>query len=319
MILQDTLVGRDLLSILDLTPDEIAGLVTAAIKLKSSPPDRTLLAGVGVSVLFEKPSLRTRASFEFGLAGMGAHPAIFDLAPTRIGERESVKDYAMNLERWCDAIVARVFDHGVLEDMARHASVPVVNALSDTEHPCQALADLLTIREALGTLAGKSIAYIGDGNNVCHSLMLAAASVGMRITVITPDGHAPSERFVQAAKDRANETGGSVRVAHEADAVRGHDVVYTDTWTSMGQSESNAKWFEPFRVDDTLMSIAADGTNRGSDADPIFMHCLPATRGREVAASVIDGPASVVYDQAENRMHAQNALMLALLGKGGGN
>ncbi|MEO0630711.1 MAG: ornithine carbamoyltransferase, partial [Planctomycetota bacterium] len=200
-----------------------------------------------------------------------------------------------------------------------YASVPVVNALSDTEHPCQALADLLTIREALGTLAGKSIAYIGDGNNVCHSLMLAATSVGMRITVITPDGHAPSERFVQAAKDRARETGGSVRVAHEADAIRGHDVVYTDTWVSMGQSESNAKWFEPFRVDDTLMSIAADGNNAGTGADPIFMHCLPATRGREVAASVIDGPTSVVYDQAENRMHAQNALMLALLGKGGGN
>ncbi len=314
MITRSALVGRDLLSVLDLSGDEIAGLVTSAIKLKSSPPDRTLLAGARVAVLFEKPSLRTRASFEFGLVGLGAYPAIFDLAPSRIGERESVKDYAMNLERWCDAIVARVFDHAVLEEMARHASVPVVNALSDREHPCQALADLLTIRESLGTLTGRRLAYIGDGNNVCHSLMLAAASVGTHVTVVTPEGHGPAEGFVEAARARGGETGARVRIAHDPEAVRGHDAVYTDTWVSMGDDAAKAQWFEPFRVDETLMSIAADG----AQGDPIFMHCLPAARGREVAAAVIDGPTSVVYDQAENRMHAQNALMLALLGRGQG-
>lgn len=311
MITSDTLVGRDLLSILDLSSDEITGLVSSAIKLKSSPRDRTALAGVGVAVLFEKPSLRTRASFEFGLAGLGAHPGVFDLAPSRIGERESVKDYAMNLERWCDAIVARVFDHGVLVEMARHASVPVVNALSDREHPCQALADLLTIRESLGTLAGKRLAYIGDGNNVCHSLLLAAASVGMHVTVITPDGHGPSGEVVGHARERASASGGFVHIEHEPDAVRGHDVVYTDTWVSMGSDGADAHRFEPFRVDATLMSVASDGV----DGDAIFMHCLPATRGQEVSAEVMDSPMSVVYDQAENRMHAQNALMLALLGR----
>ena len=311
MITKGTLVGRDLLSMLDLSSGEIAGLVTSAIKLKSSPPDRQLLAGAGVALLFEKPSLRTRASFEFGLAGLGAHPAVFDLAPSRIGERESVKDYAMNLERWCDAIVARVFDHSVLEEMARHASVPVVNALSNREHPCQTLADLLTIRESLGTLAGKRLAFIGDGNNVCHSLMLGAASVGMSVTVVTPDGRGQTEEVVHAAKERGAASGASVRVACEIDAVRGHDVVYTDTWVSMGDESAKKAWFEPFRVDETLMSIAGDGI----DGDPIFMHCLPAARGQEVSAGVIDGPMSVVYDQAENRMHAQNALMLALLGR----
>lgn len=311
MIIASTLAGRDVLSIEDLTPEEIGGLVTSAIKLKSSPPDRTLLAGVGVAMLFEKPSLRTRASFEFGLAKMGAHPAFFDLAPNRIGERESVKDYALNLERWCDAIVARVFDHAVLNELAGYASVPVVNALSDSEHPCQALADLLTIRETLGTLAGKRLAYVGDGNNVCASLMLAAASVGMKVTVVTPDGDGPDATNLATARARAEATGGGVRVAHEPDAVRGHDIVYTDTWVSMGEGGENAARFEAFRVDESLMSIASDGVEGGA----VFMHCLPATRGMEVSAGVIDGPASVVYEQAENRMHAQNALMLALLGR----
>ncbi|MEO1584992.1 MAG: ornithine carbamoyltransferase [Planctomycetota bacterium] len=306
------LTGRDLLSIGDLACDEVASLVTSAVKLKGAPPDRSLLAGVGVAMLFEKPSLRTRASFEFGLAAFGAHPAFFDLAPTRIGERESVKDYAMNLERWCDAIVARVFDHAVLEEMARYASVPVVNALSDREHPCQALADLLTIRESLGTLSGRRLAFVGDGNNVCHSLMLAAASVGMHVTAVSPDGMGPSDEIVAASRERAATTGGSVRVSTEPDAVRGHDVVYTDTWVSMGDDAAKAERFAAYRVDERLLSMASDGLESAA----IFMHCLPATRGAEVEASVIDGPASVVYDQAENRMHAQNALMLALLGRG---
>ncbi|MEN1705313.1 MAG: ornithine carbamoyltransferase [Planctomycetota bacterium] len=312
MIRQSTLVGRDVLSVADLSADEIAGLVTAAIKLKATPSDWRTLSGIGVALLFEKPSLRTRASFEFGLAGLGAHPAVFELGPSRIGERESVKDYAMNLERWCDAIVARVFDHDVLVQLAKHATVPVVNALSDLEHPCQALADLLTIREHLGGFTGKRLAYVGDGNNVCHSLILAAASVGLSVTAVTPDGRGPSPDILDAARSRANQTGASVRVGHEPDAVRGHDVVYTDAWVSMGDDTARAEWFEPFRVDPTLMAVAADGAKH----DPVFMHCLPATRGREVSSEVIDGPASVVYDQAENRLHAQNALMVALLGRG---
>ncbi|MGP1272951.1 MAG: ornithine carbamoyltransferase [Phycisphaerales bacterium] len=313
-----SLTGRDLLGIADLDAPGVLSLINRAMKLKAAPLDPAALAGIGVAMLFEKPSLRTRASFEFGLARLGANAVYFDLGGDRIGARESVKDYAMNLERWCDAIVARVHSHEVLEELAQHASVPVVNALSDIEHPCQALADLLTLRESLGTLGGHRVAYIGEGNNVCHSLMLAAASVGLGCTVVTPEGHGPDERILAEAQRRAAAAGTAVRVAHEPDAVRAHDAVYTDTWFSMGAAEhSNGngrpreELFAPFTVDESLMAIASDGLETPSR----FMHCLPAKRGREVAASVIDGPHSLVYEQAENRMHAQNALMIALLGR----
>ena len=312
-----SLAGQSLLGIGDLEPQQVVKLVTDAIKLKSAPVSPDSLAGLGVAMLFEKPSLRTRASFEFGLSRLGAHTVYFDLSGDRIGARESIKDYAMNLERWCDAIVARVYEHTVLEQLAVHASIPVVNALSDREHPCQALADLLTLREALGTLAGKKLAYIGEGNNVCHSLLLAAASVGMHMTVVCPEGFGPDAEVLAAAKQRGGETGARVALSHDPGAVRGHDAVYTDTWYSMGSTHAGSNGvdreslFAPYAVNDAIMSIASDGLDHPS----YFLHCLPAKRGKEVSASVIDSDRSLVYQQAENRMHAQNALMLGLFGR----
>lgn len=307
-----SLNGRDLLTIADLSAPELSCLVEKAFSVKHSAPDGAALAGVPVALLFEKPSLRTRASFEFGLGGLGARPVYFDLSGDRIGVRESVKDYAMNLERWCSAIVARVYSHSVLEEMAAHASVPVVNALSDREHPCQALADMLTLSEAMGTLAGVRLAYIGDGNNVCRSLMLAAAGLGVRVTVVTPEGHGPGEHHERLASSLAAHAGGSVAFWHDPAAVRGHHAVYTDTWVSMGDDPAKAQAFGRYRVDEAMMALASDGIRGGS----WFMHCLPAARGSEVDAAVIDGTRSLVYEQAENRMHAQNALMIELLGRG---
>ncbi|MEM1071697.1 MAG: ornithine carbamoyltransferase [Planctomycetota bacterium] len=313
--LQDTasLRGRSLLSILDLEPASIERVVADSIRQRSAPLDPAALAGRSVAMLFEKPSLRTRASFEFGLRRLGADVVYFDLQAQRIGQRESVMDYAKNLERWCDAIVARVHGHGVLEQLSLHASIPVVNALSDAEHPCQALADLVTLRQHLGTLRGKRLAFVGAADNVCHSLMLAAGSVGMIMTVITPEADAPDPACLEAAHARASASGGRIRVSYDIDAVRGQHAVYTDTWLPMGsaqgEAESRLLRCEPYRVDSTVMRLAGDGMA----GEPLFMHCLPAERGAEVTAEVIDGPSSVVYDQAENRMHAQNALMRLLL------
>jgi ornithine carbamoyltransferase len=307
-----SLRGRDLLSVADLSAPELSRLVERAFSAKHAATGAAALAGVPVALLFEKPSLRTRASFEFGLGRLGARPVYFDLSGDRIGARESVKDYAMNLERWCSAIVARVYRHGVLEEMAAHAGIPVINALSDREHPCQALADMLTLREAMGTLAGVRIAYIGDGNNVCRSLMLAAAGLGVRITVVTPEGHGPGEDAERRAAALAARSGGSVACWNDPAAVRGHHAVYTDTWVSMGDDPAKARAFGRYRVDEAMMALASDGVAGGS----WFMHCLPAARGSEVEAAVIDGTRSLVYEQAENRMHAQNALMIELLGRG---
>ena len=250
-----------------------------------------------------------------GLRSLGANAVYFDLASQRIGERESVKDYAKNLDRWCDCIVARVHAHRVLEDLADHASIPVVNALSDREHPCQAIADLLTLQETLGSLRGKRLVFVGDGNNVCASLMLGAAASGMVFTAITPDGREPDAAIVHQAEAIARETGGRVRLSDDPADARHHHAVYTDTWQSMGKADEDAdsvrSRFAPYAINDALMSLAGDGIEGGS----WFMHCLPATRGAEVAESVIDGPRSLVYEQAENRMHAQNALLRRLLGR----
>jgi ornithine carbamoyltransferase len=243
---------------------------------------------------------------------MGAHAIFYDHSAQRIGERESVKDYAKNLERWADAIIARVFDHRVLERFADHASIPVINALCDIEHPCQALADMLTLEESLGSLQGRKLAFVGDGNNVCHSLMLLGAMLGVSVTAVTPKGFEPQFEIARAAAKLAEKTGAVITLSHDLKAVQGHDAVYTDCWVSMGQgaqSEFRRERFGAFQVDPEVMSLAS----KGLDHPSIFMHCLPAHRGEEVTDEVIDSDRSVVYDQAENRMHAQNALLLALL------
>ncbi|MFG0328102.1 MAG: ornithine carbamoyltransferase [Phycisphaerales bacterium JB037] len=306
-----------LLGIAEIEPGAIEAILDDALAakarfVKGRPAHAQPLAGKSVTMLFEKPSLRTRMSFEIGLTRLGAQVVYLDHSAQRLGERESLKDYAKNLERWTDAIVARVHAHGVLEELARHASIPVVNALSDAEHPCQALADLLTIRERFGSFEGVRVAYLGDGNNVCHSLMLACAKVGVSFTAIAVPGHEPASRFVELARNAAAASGATVTIAHDPGAVAGHSVVYTDTWVSMGEggdADAKRRALASLQVSDAVMARAAEG----SAHPPIFMHCLPAHRGEEVADSVIDSEASAVYDQAENRMHAQNALMTRLL------
>lgn len=307
------LAGTHMLSIADLDREQILAIVERAVARKADAGEGSPLAGRSVALIFEKPSLRTRVSFEVGLFRLGAQAVYLDHGSSPLGERESVEDLAAYLSRTVHAIVARVNSHESLRALAAASAVPVVNALSDLEHPCQALADLVTVRERLGELRGVGLAYIGDGNNVCHSLMLAGACVGMRVTVVTPEGRGPRAAFVSASERLAVASGGSVRMTSDPEAVRGHAVVYTDTWASMGGpglTAEDRRLFEPYRVTARTMALASEGLDR----EAIFMHCLPAHRGDEVDADVIDGPRSMVYDQAENRLHAQNALMLALLG-----
>ena len=305
----------DLITLQGVSAEEINAVHAAALSMKREPAAHAQrLGGLAAVMLFEKPSLRTRVSFELGLQRIGAAVMYFDHSQQRIGARESVLDYAKNLERFCNCLIARVYDHATLEALAEHASVPVVNALSDVAHPCQALADTLTIREHFGrggcddALAGLRVSFVGDGNNVCQSLMLACVALGAEVCVVTPAGYGPSASYISAAEGGP----GGVVMTSDPDAVRGSHVVYTDTWVSMGQDAEaveRRRVFEPYRVTAAMMSLAREGINRG----PIFMHCLPACRGDEVDACVIDGPLSVVYDQAENRMHAQNALVARLL------
>ncbi len=304
-----SLAGSHLLSITDLDRDQILAIVENAIAIKKHPPTDAPLGGLSAALIFEKPSLRTRVSFEVGLFRLGGQGVYLDHSASPIGQRESVKDLAGYLQRTVQAIVARVNSHAVLRALASASSVPVINALSDLEHPCQALADLVTIRERAGRLEGVRLAYVGDGNNVCHSLMLAGAAVGMHVTVVTPKGREPRNEFVSAAVRLAEQAGTEIEITNDPDAVENRDVVYTDTWASMGEPEltpEKAAAFEPYRVTPAMMSRAGGGA--------VFMHCMPAHRGEEVDAEVIDGPSSVVYDQAENRQYAQNALMLALMG-----
>ncbi|HRQ72938.1 MAG TPA: ornithine carbamoyltransferase [Phycisphaerales bacterium] len=308
------LAGRDFLSIADLSADEVLAVFETAAAMKADlAPFAGSLAGRSIITLFEKPSLRTRVTFEVGPTKLGAHVMYFDHSKERIGTRESVKDYARNLERWVDCIVARVFDHAVLTEMAEHAAVPVVNALSDREHPCQALADLFTLRERLGTLEGARLVFLGDGNNVCHSLMLLCAKLGVSFTAVTPRGFEPQFGVVRDALADARRTGATITLSHNPEAAAGHNAVYTDCWVSMGQDHQAALRdgaFTPYRADDDMMALASRGIPGGA----LFMHCLPAHRGEEVTDEVIDSPASIVYDQAENRMWTQNALLWRLLG-----
>lgn len=299
----------------DLGAEAIREILAEAADLKAAlrrdpAATSTLLRGRSLVMLFEKPSLRTRVSFEIGMAKLGGSAVHLDHRTERLGVRESVSDYARNLERWCDVIVARVFEHATLEQLAEASSVPVINALSEQFHPCQALADVLTLAEH-GRHAGEaSIAFVGDGNNVCHSLMETVALLGGRFIAITPESCRPDERIFEECRSLATESGAEILWSSDPANVAGVDAVYTDAWISMGQSDAHDKRgrMTPYRVDAPLLETA------GPQA--LFMHCLPAHRGEEVLDEVIDSPASVVFDQAENRMHAQNALLVRLIGRG---
>jgi ornithine carbamoyltransferase len=295
----------------DLSPDEQAEVLALAAALKKDPFSCRPLEGPrGVAVIFDKNSTRTRFSFEVGIAQLGGHPVVVDSSATQLGRDETLQDTAQVLSRYVDAIVWRTFGQDRLEAMAEAASVPVVNALSDEFHPCQVLADLQAITERKGSLSGLRLSYFGDGaNNMAHSLMLGAVTAGIHVTVAAPDGFTPAPAVVAAAQRRAAQTGASVTVTTDpAAAAAGADVLVTDTWTSMGQEQDGldrVKPFRPFQVNTALLGLA--------DSEAIVLHCLPAHRGDEITDEVMDGPASVVWDEAENRLHAQKALLVWLL------
>jgi ornithine carbamoyltransferase len=302
---------KDLISINDLSTKEVQKIFTTAADIKANPRNYAdAMAGRSVALIFEKPSLRTRVTFDLGATQMGASSVYLDHQGVRLGERESVKDMALNLERWVDVIVARTYSHETVLDFAAHASVPVINGLSEFSHPCQGLTDYFTLTEKVGMdLRGFQMAYIGDGNNTAHSLIFGAMKLGAHISIGCPKGYEPDDEVLKAARREAARTGSKLRVCHDpVEAVAGAQAVYTDVWASMGfeaETERRREIFAPFRVTKKLMKAAAPGA--------FFMHCLPAHRGDEVDAEVIDGKYSIVYDEAENRLHTQKAIMLLLV------
>lgn len=307
--------GTDLLDIGQLSLDEIELILDTATKLKTgvvSPEDqRKILHGKTLAMIFEKPSLRTRVSFETGIFQLGGHGIYLGPNDISLGKRESVGDIACTLDRMVDIIMARVFAHESVITLAKNARVPVINGLSDLEHPCQALADFLTIRENKGDFKDLKLTFVGDGNNVAHSLMLLAAKVGMSFTIACPNGYEPLESVLSEAKEYAAANGAKIEIEHDVyAAVKDSDVIYTDVWASMGQEDETAKRvlaFADYRVNSELMAKAKP--------DAIFLHCLPAHRGSEVTDEVIDSAQSVAFDEAENRLHAQKAVMALLAGQ----
>jgi ornithine carbamoyltransferase len=302
-------MSRSFLEVDDLGPGALAALLVRAIEWKADPGEvPSVLAGKGVAALFEKPSARTRISIEMAVATLGGHPIYVRPEEVGLDTRETVEDVARTMAGMCAVIAARVFDHRTLDRMAAVVDVPIVNLLSDTSHPCQALADLLTLREQFGSIEGRRVAYIGDGNNVAASLAFGAALSGVELVVASPESYELDAEVVA----RARNLGGSVELVSDPyDAVRDADAIYTDVWTSMGQEaerEHRLHAFVGFTVDDALMKAAAP--------DAVFLHCLPAHRGEEVAAEVIDGPRSLVWQQAANRMHAARALLVELVQDG---
>lgn len=294
----------------DLSGVEVTAILDQADVLKKDRLTLRPLAGPkSVAVLFEKQSTRTRVSFEVGIAELGGHPLIIDARTSQLGRGEPIEDTGRVMSRYVSAIVLRTFGHDRIEALAASASVPVVNALSDLVHPCQWLADLMTIREHRGNPVGMTITYVGDGNNVAHSILLGGALAGMHVRVASPQGYQPSSEIVRRAAALAEGSGGTVTVTDDPVAASvGVDVLYTDVWASMGQESETAERsviFAPYQIDDRLVGLAAD--------DVMVLHCLPAHRGEEIAASVIDGPHSFVFDEAENRLHAQKALLAFLL------
>jgi ornithine carbamoyltransferase len=301
------LEARSVTQDLDLATEEVSYLLDLALEVKRNPASfATALKGRHIALLFEKPSLRTRVTFEVAIAQLGGG-SILSAGP--VGGREPVKDVARNLDRWVDGIVARTFSQETILELARWSGVPVINALSDVYHPCQALADVLTLKEQFKELSGLKLAYVGDGNNVAHSLLLTGSRLGMSVAVATPAGYEPKAEIVEQAARFAAASGTSVTVSNRPEeAVQGADAVYTDVWASMGQESEKTERrmaFESYRVTAKLMAAAKPGAR--------FMHCLPARRGEEVTDEVIESPQSVVFDQAENRLHSQKALLLMLL------
>jgi ornithine carbamoyltransferase len=298
-------------SISDLSSGEVRAIVKLGREVKRHPEKyRHALDAKQMVLMFEKASLRTRLSFESGINTMGGNAIFVDQTNSPLGERESIADIARNVERWVDVIVLRTYAHDTITEMAANSRVPVVNALSDFEHPCQALADFMTLDEHFGSVVGLNFTYVGDGNNVCHSLMLTGAQLGANVTVATPRGYSPDIEIVTLAREIAQANGCELRLLQDPQAaVEGADAVYTDVCVSMGfehESAKRAPIFRPFQVNEALMAKAKPSA--------VFMHCLPARRNEEVTDAVIDSPQSIVFDQAENRMHAQKALLLLLLG-----
>ena len=302
--------SKDFLSIQDFSPSEIQYLLILGRQVKTHPTTYCdALKRKTLALIFEKPSLRTRVTFDVGIQQLGGFSIYLSPAEINLGKRESVYDVAKNLERMVQGIMIRTFAHEVVEQMAQYASIPVINGLTDYSHPCQAMADYLTIWEAKGDLEGMRVAFVGDGNNVAHSLMFAGAQLGAHVWVATPKGYEPKPDAVDWAKNRAKETGGTCTVTSDArEAVSNADVVYTDVWASMGQEAEAGqrdKIFRPYQVNADLFRYAK--------RDAIFLHCLPAHRGQEVTNEVIDSPRSLVFQQAENRLHVQKAIMLELM------
>ena len=300
---------RHFLTVDDLSPAELDAVLELSAKVKANPQDHaTRMAGRSVATIFEKPSTRTRVSFEVGIAELGGHPVVLNSTDLQLGRGETIEDTGRVLSRYVDGIVLRTFEQERLEVLSTTVTVPVVNALSDFEHPCQALADLFTIREQLGELSGRVLAYFGDGNNVAHSLLLAGTKTGMTVRVATPPGFEPIPQVVHRAEEIAAETGGAVELTHDPEeAAIGAHVLYTDVWTSMGQdleSDERALVFPAYQLSQKLVDLA--------DPDVIVLHCLPAHRGQEVTDEVIESAASVAFDQAENRLHAQKAMLVQL-------
>jgi ornithine carbamoyltransferase len=305
------LTGRDLVSIADLSVDEMAAIMELAHAVKAAPEDfRHGLDAKQMVMFFEKASLRTRLTFEVAMKSAGGGATFVDQTASPLGERESIPDVARNLERWMDIIVLRTYSHDTILEMAANSRVPVINALSDIEHPCQAIADFMTLEERFGSVHGLKFAYIGDGNNVCHSLMLTAALLGVHCTVATPKKFEPRLDMIHKAIEIGEATGATITLTHDpVTAATGADAIYTDVCVSMGMEHEAAKRapiFKPFQVNEELMALAQPSA--------AFLHCLPAHRGAEVTDAVLDGPQSIVFDQAENRMHAQKAITLMLLG-----
>lgn len=300
---------NDLLTGMEWNPAQVRDLMHFAADVKAHPDRyRGALAGRFLALIFEKPSLRTRVTFEVGIASLGGSSVFLDHTLTHLGERESIPDVAKSLERWIHGIIARVYKQDSLDQLAANAHIPVINALSDVFHPCQAYSDFFTLEERFGNLRGLKLSYVGDGNNTCHSLMSIGARAGVHLRIATPAGYEPDANIVAEAKRVARETRGKIEILHSPEeAVAGVQAIYTDVWTSMGQeSESAAREaaFVGYQVNAELFSHAAP--------DAIFMHCLPAHRGSEVSADIMDSPRSIVFEQAENRLHVQKAIVLTL-------
>jgi len=300
------------ISIHDLTLYQFSKILDISREIKDNPHRfRNKLKGKILAMIFQKPSLRTRMTFEVGMLQLGGEAVYLSPSDIQIGTRETVYDMGKNLERWVDAIMIRTFAHQNVIDLAQACHIPVINALTDLLHPCQAMADFFTLKEKRGDLANFKLAYVGDGNNVCHSLLSAAAKAGSKMSVATPPGYEPDLKIRKQAEEDGKETGASFSFTNDpSEAVENADAIYTDTWASMGQEQEKEKRgeiFAPFQVNKSLMAKAKKGA--------FFMHCLPAHRGEEVTDDVIDSLQSIVYDQAENRLHVQKVIMLSLLGK----